>query len=86
MIYTTSTVGELLANCEARIMNPEETAEVPVGERGELWVKAPNVMKGYWRNEKATRATMTNDGWLKTGDICYMDKDGLFYVVDRIKV
>ena len=66
-------------------MNLEETAEVPAGERGELWVKAPNVMKGYWCNEKATKATITEDRWLKTGDICYMDKDGLFYVVDRIK-
>ena len=67
-------------------MNDEATAEVSPGQRGEIWVRAPNVMKGYWRNEKATKETLTEDGWLMTGDICYMDKDGLFYIVDRKKV
>lgn len=55
-------------------------------ERGELWVRAPNVMKGYWRNEKATRETKTADGWLRTGDIAYVDEKGKFHVVDRMKV
>ena len=67
-------------------MNDEATAEVPQGERGEIWVRGPNIMKGYWRNEKATKETLTADGWLMTGDICYVDKDGYFYIVDRKKV
>ena len=67
-------------------MNDDGTAEVPQGERGEIWIRSPNVMKGYWRNEKATRETMTEDGWLKTGDICYVDEQGFFYIVDRKKV
>jgi 4-coumarate--CoA ligase len=54
--------------------------------RGELWVRAPNVMKGYWRNEKATKETKTEDGWLLTGDIAFVDDDGKFHVVDRMKV
>lgn len=53
---------------------------------GELWVRAPNVMKGYWRNEKATKETKTTDGWLLTGDIAFVDDDGKIHVVDRMKV
>lgn len=83
---SSSTVGELLPNCEAKIMNDQETAEVPRGERGEIWIRAPSVMKGYWRNPKATREILTEDGWLKTGDICYVDENGRFYIVDRKKV
>jgi 4-coumarate--CoA ligase len=78
-------VGELVPNCEAKIMNDEETAEVPRGERGEIWVRGPNIMKGYWRNEKATKETLTPEGWMKTGDICYVDEDNYFFIVDRKK-
>ena len=81
---TSFSVGELLANCEARIMSDDEKHEVPVGQRGELWIRAPNVMKGYWRRPDATRATKTSDGWLKTGDIAYVE-NGKFFVVDRKK-
>lgn len=55
-------------------------------KRGELWVRAQNVMKGYWRNPKATQETKTQDGWLRTGDICFVDDGGKFHVVDRMKV
>lgn len=55
-------------------------------QRGELWVRGHNIMKGYWRNPQATKETKTEDGWLKTGDIAYVDDQGLFYVVDRKKV
>lgn len=65
-------------------MSDDETNEVPLGERGELWIRAPNVMKGYWRKPEATSATKTPDGWLKTGDIAYVD-NGKFFVVDRKK-
>ena len=82
----TNSVGELVANCEAKFMNEDCTAEVPHGERGELWFRGPNVMKGYWQNEKATKETLTSDGWLKTGDVAYVDENGLIYIVDRRKV
>ncbi|MCJ1381809.1 hypothetical protein MMC17_004920 [Xylographa soralifera] len=82
--YKSSTVGILLPNCEAQIVD-DEGVEVARGEPGELWIRSPTIMKGYWRNPKATSEIMAGDGWLKTGDVCYMDKDGLFYIVDRKK-
>jgi acyl-CoA synthetase (AMP-forming)/AMP-acid ligase II len=77
-------VGELNANCEAKLID-DDGKEVPQGERGEIWVKGPNVMKGYWRKPEATAETITPDGWLKTGDIAWYDKDGRFFIVDRKK-
>ncbi len=58
---------------------------VPEGERGELCAKGPQVMKGYWRNEDATKAVMTDDGYFCTGDIAVMDETGFFRIVDRKK-
>lgn len=85
---TSNSVGELNANCEAMIMSEdgisENTARGP-DARGELWVRGPNVMKGYWRNPEATLETKTPDGWLKTGDIAYVDEKGKFFIVDRMK-
>ena len=58
---------------------------VPLGERGEICIQGPNVMKGYWKNEQATQDSMTADGFLRTGDVAYMDQDGFVFIVDRIK-
>ena len=58
---------------------------VPLGERGEICIKGPNVMKGYWKNPQATAEVMTADGYLRTGDVAYMDGDGFVFIVDRIK-
>jgi fatty-acyl-CoA synthase len=55
------------------------------GETGELWVRGPNVSPGYWNNPDATAAAYTADGWFRTGDIGYVDEDGFFFVVDRLK-
>jgi long-chain acyl-CoA synthetase len=63
----------------------DPTREVAIGERGEMCIKGPNVMKGYWKNPKATAAAMTADGYLRTGDVAIMDEDGYVYIVDRIK-
>jgi long-chain acyl-CoA synthetase len=59
--------------------------EVAFGERGEICVKGPNVMKGYWKQPKATAESMTKDGFFRTGDVGYMDEDGFVYIVDRTK-
>ena len=59
-------------------------AEVPVGEKGELWYRGHNVMKGYYNNPEATADTIT-DGWLHSGDIAIKDEDGFFFIVDRTK-
>ncbi len=58
---------------------------VPLGERGEICIQGPNVMKGYWKNPQATADVMTADGFLRTGDVAYMDEDGYVFIVDRIK-
>lgn len=62
----------------------DPTREVGPGERGELCVKGPQVMKGYWRRPEETAAQFV-DGFLRTGDVAVMDEDGFFYIVDRIK-
>ena len=80
-----STVGLLVANCEARVVDPETGADLGVGEDGELWIRGPNVMKGYLNNPTATAATIDTDGWLHTGDIGHVDDDGYWYIVDRVK-
>ncbi|CEL05584.1 Putative 4-coumarate-CoA ligase [Aspergillus calidoustus] len=80
-----ASVGELNANCEAKIMAEDGVTELGRNERGELWVRGQNIMKGYWRNPQATKEIKTEDGWLKTGDIAYVDTDGKFHVVDRKK-
>ncbi|TLD27846.1 putative 4-coumarate-CoA ligase [Venturia nashicola] len=77
-------VGNLNANCQAMLVD-EEGKEVEQGERGEILIKAPNVMKGYWRRPDATAETFTTDGWLKTGDVAYYDEHERFYIVDRKK-
>ena len=54
-------------------------------QRGEVMVKGPQIMLGYYKNPEATKEMMTGDGWLRTGDIGYFDNDGFFYIVDRYK-
>ena len=65
------------------VANPER--EVKPGERGEICVKGPNIMKGYWKKPDATASSMTADGFFRTGDVGYMDEDGFVYIVDRTK-
>ncbi|KAE8371843.1 hypothetical protein BDV26DRAFT_298406 [Aspergillus bertholletiae] len=85
-ISHSASVGELNANCEAKIIDDEGVTELGCNQRGELCVRGPNIMKGYWENPQATMETKTVDGWLKTGDIAYVDSHGRFHVVDRKKV
>jgi acyl-CoA synthetase (AMP-forming)/AMP-acid ligase II len=77
--------GLALPNTTCRIVDPESGADLPAGSEGELWVKGPQVMKGYLNNAKATAETLTPDGWLKTGDIAYIDEEGYMFIVDRLK-
>ncbi|KKY17027.1 putative 4-coumarate- ligase [Diplodia seriata] len=83
-----ASVGELAPNAEAKIVPADDSSseELPRrGDRGELWIRAPNVMKGYWGRPEATAEALTPDGWLKTGDIAYADADGFLWIVDRKK-
>jgi long-chain acyl-CoA synthetase len=76
-------VGLPLPGVDAKVVD-EEGKEVPLGEVGELIVKGPNVMKGYWNRPEETQKAL-KDGWLFTGDLARMDQDGYFYIVDRKK-
>jgi len=79
-------IGELVPGAEAMLVKENGEEETRPGERGEFWIRTPNMMKGYWRNSKATAETITSDGWMKTGDIAYRDEVGKWYMVDRKKV
>lgn len=77
--------GVAISNTESRIVDPQTGADLPPGQDGELWVRGPQVMKGYLNNPKATAETITEDGWLRTGDIGHFDEDGYLYITDRLK-
>ena len=79
-----NSIGELLPNCEAMIVDENGDKEVPRGQRGEFWVRGPTLMTGYWKKPEATADTM-KDGWLMTGDIAYLDEEGKIFIVDRKK-
>ncbi|MDQ1726042.1 MAG: long-chain acyl-CoA synthetase [Frankiaceae bacterium] len=80
------TIGLPLTGTDARIVDPEDpTVPVATGDRGELLVRGPQVMKGYWNQPDDTAAAFLDGGWLRTGDIAVMDADGYFSIVDRIK-
>ena len=83
--HKAGSIGVPLPGTEVRIVSVDEPRRaLPPGERGELWVRGPQVMAGYWHKPAETAETIT-DGWLRTGDIGYMDEDGYFYIVDRLK-
>jgi 4-coumarate--CoA ligase len=68
-----ASVGKLIPNMSGKLVD------------GELWLKGPNIMKGYLRNPGADAVTFTDDGWMRTGDVCQFDEDGDMFVVDRVK-
>jgi len=79
------TVGQAMPGTALKCID-DNGEEVAVGERGELCVRGPQVMKGYWNRPEATRDTFTPDGeWLRTGDVAVIDEDGFVKIVDRIK-
>ncbi|KAI9336182.1 hypothetical protein DFJ73DRAFT_850611, partial [Zopfochytrium polystomum] len=83
--YADGASGMLVPCVEARLVNPDTGADVGVGKEGEIWLRGPNIMKGYLNNAKATAETIDADGWLHTGDIGVIDRNGFVYIVDRIK-
>jgi acyl-CoA synthetase (AMP-forming)/AMP-acid ligase II len=75
-------IGLPLSDTECRVVDPESGADA---ERGELWVRGPQVMKGYLNNPEATADTIDDEGWLHTGDVAEVDADSYFEIVDRLK-
>jgi long-chain acyl-CoA synthetase len=77
-------IGLPLPGVEVRLVEPSGE-DALVGDPGEIWVKGPNVFPGYWDDPEATRAALTDDGWLRTGDVAVVDDDGFLSLVDRVK-
>ncbi|QYN35315.1 AMP-binding protein [Pseudonocardia sp. DSM 110487] len=77
--------GFAIPNVVSKLVDPETGKEVGPGERGELWVKGPNVMSGYLNNAEATAITLDAEGYLHTGDVATVTEDGVFTIVDRVK-
>jgi len=78
-------IGVLVPNTEARLVDPESGADVARGRPGELWLRGPQVMKGYLNNPNATSECIDSDGWFHTGDIGRVDDDEHWYITDRLK-
>ena len=83
--YRAGTSGVTVSNTESRIVDPATGEDQDVGGRGELWVRGPQVMKGYLNNPEATAETLDDDGWLHTGDIAILDEHHHVSIVDRLK-
>ncbi|XP_031254567.1 4-coumarate--CoA ligase-like 9 [Pistacia vera] len=77
--------GKLAPNCEAKIVDPDTGIAQPPGKPGELWIRGSFNMKGYVGDEEATANVLDSAGWLRTGDLCYIDNEGFLFYLDRIK-
>jgi long-chain acyl-CoA synthetase len=80
----TGSIGAPVPGVQLRLVDADGS-DVLIGDAGEIWVKGPNVFHGYWNDAEATRTALTDDGWLRTGDIAVVDDDGFLYLVDRAK-
>jgi len=76
--------GPPVAISDLKIMTEDSSAELPVGEVGELWARGAQIVKGYWNKPEATAETFV-DGWVRTGDLARLDEEGFCYIVDRAK-
>ena len=78
-------IGITLPFCQTKVVDPETGRTLGPNQNGEVCVRGPIVMKGYFGDEKSTSSTIDADGWLHTGDIGHYDADGFFYITDRMK-
>ncbi|WP_439137190.1 AMP-binding protein [Roseicyclus sp.] len=77
--------GQAVPLTDCRIVDPSDLRDLPPDTEGELWIRGPQVMKGYLNNPDATAETLTQDGWLRTGDLAIIDADGFMFIRDRLK-
>jgi 4-coumarate--CoA ligase len=84
-MFKPGSVGVTVPHTEVKIVDPATGSSLGVDENGEVWVRGPQVMKGYLNNESATRTTIDPEGWLHTGDIGHIDPEGHLFIVDRLK-
>jgi len=80
-----SSIGKLVSSTEGKIIDPETGKSLGPLEEGELVIKGPQVMMGYFNEMEKTKECLSDDGWLRTGDLAHYDEDGFFYITDRIK-
>ena len=78
-------IGPPVPNTECRVVDPVTRLDVQPGEDGEIWLRGPQVMKGYFKRPDETRETLDDEGWLHTGDIGHADDEGDFFIVDRLR-
>ena len=78
-------IGLPLQNTHIKLVDPSTGEEIKLGEAGEICVKGPQVMKGYWNKPEETQKTIDEDGYIHTGDVAFMDEDGYLRIVDRTK-
>jgi acyl-CoA synthetase (AMP-forming)/AMP-acid ligase II len=76
--------GRPMPGVELRIAGPDGE-ELPTGQVGEVWIRSPSTMLGYWNQPEATQAAVTDDGWFRSGDAGSVDSDGYLYIRDRVK-
>ncbi|XP_047152335.1 4-coumarate--CoA ligase-like 5 [Vigna umbellata] len=77
--------GKLIPTFSAKVIDTETGKPLPPNKEGELWLKSPTIMKGYLGNLEATSSTIDSEGWLRTGDLSYIDDNGFVHIVERIK-
>jgi acyl-CoA synthetase (AMP-forming)/AMP-acid ligase II len=83
--FNRASVGILAPNTECKIVDVATGEELGPGRDGELWIRGPQVMKGYLNNEQATRAAINDEGFFHTGDVGHIDEHGDYFIVDRVK-
>jgi acyl-CoA synthetase (AMP-forming)/AMP-acid ligase II len=85
--FKPGSAGCIVPNTEVKIVEVGggSAAELPVGKEGELWIRGPQIMKGYLNRPEETAESLDRDGWYHTGDVGYVDSDGYFFIVDRTK-
>jgi acyl-CoA synthetase (AMP-forming)/AMP-acid ligase II len=80
-----ASAGKVIPDAAVRVVDPVSLDDVPTGEHGELWFRSPQVTKGFLNRPEETAAAVTEDGWLRSGDLGRIDEDGYVYVEDRLK-